>query len=490
MFQTLRTSTRTHCASLSILICASLIASAQADEFTPEQAQADLERLYSGLKSAEADLFASTPKAVFDRHYEELKAGYQTPVSEAELFSDFQKFAALANHGHTRLEGLSPAWSDYMARDGKLFPLSLSVSHGDVIVAAAPADSGVLPGDRILSIDGKANPVWLKEITQFISAETPALAYALMGRGDFYYFWLAYGERAHYQVTVDRDGTEIAVDLPALTLDVLQENVELEPGFELPGREAKHVADGIGYLRPGPFFDYEAGASGDPYNAEALAAYQVFVDEAFVSFLESDTEHLILDLRDNPGGDSSFSDPVIAWFATEPFRFASEFRIRVSDETTASNQARLDLRDSAAGGVSQKFADLFAGAQNGELVLFDIPETAPRDGERFEGAIHVLVNRYSYSNAVTVAAMIQDYEFGTIYGEETRDMATTYGAMEHFSLPYSNFKVGYPKAHIIRPNGETRSHPVTPDVSIALPPLRGTEDVMLRDVVYKIQHAE
>ncbi|NQY41298.1 MAG: hypothetical protein HRT80_14495 [Henriciella sp.] len=490
MFQTLTTSTRAHCTSLSILICASLIAGAQAEEFTPDQAKADLERLYSGLKSAEADLFAATPKAVFDRHYEELKAGYKSPVSEADLFSDFQKFAALANHGHTRLEGLSPAWPDYMARDGKLFPLSLSVSHGEVIVASAPADSGIQPGDRILSIDSKANPVWLKEITQFISAETPALAYSLMGQGDFYYFWLAYGERAQYQVTVDRDGAELEVILAALPLDALEENITLEPGFELPGRESRQIADGIGYLRPGPFFDYEAGASGDPYNAEALAAYQAFVDAAFSSFLESDTDHVILDLRDNPGGDSSFSDPVIAWFATEPFQFASEFRIRVSDETTASNQARLDLRDSAAGGVSQKFANLFTSAENGDLVLFDIPETAPREGARFEGDIHVLINRYSYSNAVTVAAMIQDYDFGTIYGEETRDMATTYGAMEHFSLPYSNFKVGYPKAHIIRPNGETISHPVTPDVSITLPPLRGTEDVMLRDVVQKIQHAE
>ena len=487
MLQTLRPSVRAHCASLSVLICASLVASAQAQEFTPDKAKADLERLYSGLKSAEADLFASTPKAVFDRQYEELKAGYQAPVSEAELFSDFQKFAALANHGHTRLEGLSPAWPDYMAREGKLFPLSLSVSHGEVIVASAPDGSSIQPGDRILSIDGKANPVWLKEITQLISAETPALAYSLMGQGDFYYFWLVYGERAQYQVTVERDGFEVAVDLAALPFEALEENVILEPGFELPGREAKHIDDRIGYLRPGPFFDFEAGPSRDPYNAEALATYQAFVDEAFASFLESGTDHLILDLRDNPGGDSSFSDPVIAWFATEPFRFASEFRIRVSEETTASNQARLDVRDSAAGGVSQKFADLFASAENGDMVLFDIPETDPRDGERFEGDIHVLVNRYSYSNAVTVAAMIQDYEFGTIYGEETRDMATTYGAMEHFSLPYSNFKVGYPKAHIIRPNGETSSHPVTPDVSIILPPVRGTEDVMLRDVVQMIQ---
>ena len=490
MFQTLHSFARTRCASFSLLICASLVPSAQADEFTPAQARADLERLYTGLQSAEADLFASTPKAVFDRHYEELYAHYHASVSEGELFSDLQKFAALANHGHTRLEGLSPAWSDYVARDGKLFPLSLSVSQGEVLVASAPAESGVKPGDRILSIDGKANPIWMQEVTQFISAETPALAYSLMGQGDFYYFWLAYGERSQFEVTVERYGAPVTVTLAAATLEALGENIELESGFELSGREARQIDDEIGYLRPGPFFDFEAEAAEDVYNADALDAYQGFIDDTFASFLENGTKHLILDLRDNPGGDSSFSDPVVAWFATEPFRFASDFKIRVSDETTASNQARLDLRDSAAGGVSQTFAELFASADNGDMVSFEIPETAPREGERFQGHVHVLVNRSSYSNAVTVAAMIQDYGFGTIYGEETRDMATTYGAMEHFSLPHSNFKVGYPKAHIIRPNGETRSHPVTPDVVITVPPVRGAEDVMLRETVRRIQQGD
>ncbi|GAB5453993.1 MAG: hypothetical protein Hens2KO_02220 [Henriciella sp.] len=62
--------------------------------------------------------------------------------------------------------------------------------------------------------------------------------------------------------------------------------------------------------------------------------------------------------------------------------------------------------------------------------------------------------------------------------------------MEHFTLPYSNFKVGYPKAHIIRPNGETRAHPVSPDVSIAIPLLRGEEDVMLSELVRELQHQD
>jgi hypothetical protein len=52
---------------------------------------------------------------------------------------------------------------------------------------------------------------------------------------------------------------------------------------------------------------------------------------------------------------------------------------------------------------------------------------------------------------VSVAALVQDCKFGTIVGEETSDMATTYGTMEQFNLPKTGIMVGYPKAHIIRP---------------------------------------
>ena len=109
---------------------------------------------------------------------------------------------------------------------------------------------------------------------------------------------------------------------------------------------------------------------------------------------------------------------------------------------------------------------------------------------RFEGGVHVLVNRHSYSNAVTTAALIQDYGFGTIYGETTRDMATTFGAMEHFTLPHSGLVVGFPKARIIRPNGEVVPHPLTPDVMLPAPAIRGERDVRLDLLVERIETAD
>jgi C-terminal processing protease CtpA/Prc len=242
------------------------------------------------------------------------------------------------------------------------------------------------------------------------------------------------------------------------------------------------LTDTVAYLRPGAFSNTDPGA--DPLDA---AAFLDFVDSAFQNFLENEALQLIVDLRDNPGGHNAFSDPVIAWFAERRFRFSSDFRVRVSPESTAANQARVESLPESSDSVSHSYAELYASTEDGRIVSFPIPEVEPRSSSRFAGDVYVLVNRYSFSNAVSAAALIQDYGFGVIMGEQTVDMATTYGAMERFTLPNTEIVVAYPKALIIRPNGKESIHPVTPDVVLPAPRIRGASDVMLEAAVRHIE---
>lgn len=461
------------------LLALSTPACAQDNQFTAQEAREDLDRLYHGLHSAAADLYAETPETVFEARYREMRARYDEPVTAHTLFSDFQRFAALARQSHNRLEGLSPAWPAFFSRGGPIFPLRFQVVHGEVIVSAAPPGSAVQPGDRLIALNGEPNPIWLQRLTQHVSADTPALAYSIISQGEFYYVWLEYGARDSFTVEIERDGAAQSVTLDAIPAEALWDLEEIETGFSLAGREAGMLSTTTAYLRPGPFFDVDAETPDQAYAPAAVQRFTDFIDAAFERYTDAGATDLVLDLRDNPGGDISFSDPVIAWFADQPFRFTSDFRVRVSDETAASMQARIDANPDGDHDVSRDLIDLFANSKPGDLVSYDLPYAQPRHGRQFTGNVHVLVNRNSFSNAVTTAALIQDYGFGTIYGEPTRDMATTFGAMEHFTLPNSGFRVGYAKAHIIRPNGEEATHPVTPDVILPAAAVRGAGDVML-----------
>ena len=124
----------------------------------------------------------------------------------------------------------------------------------------------------------------------------------------------------------------------------------------------------------------------------------------------------------------------------------------------------------------------------GDTFPFEIPLTPPREGARFEGPVYAIVDRYSYSNAVNVAAVLQDYGFAKIIGEETADLPTTYGAMETFDLPHTGLTVGYPKAFIVRPSRALDDRGVVPDIAFETPPF-AREDVVLQRTLEMVRQS-
>jgi hypothetical protein len=308
--------------------------------------------------------------------------------------------------------------------------------------------NAIAPGDEIIALDGVGMQRWLERAERHVSAETPYMAHSLMEYDFAIYVWIELGDVASFAVTVRKPGGEsVSLKLPACTLAQMKASAAAQSAalsLDEPMREVKILSGGVGYLRPGPFYNAEAKTGAEAWD---VSGFRLFIDNAFHDFRAHGVDRLIVDLRGNPGGDNLFSDVMIAWFADKPFRFFSQFKVRVSPQSTKANADRI-ANDAAAGPVSRQYAAMYAKARPGDAVDFELSLAEPRGEERFAGKVFVLIDRQSYSNAVSVAALVQDYKFGTILGEETSDMATTYGAMEQFTLPLTGVVVGYPKALI------------------------------------------
>lgn len=451
--------------------------------YTADQIRADFEFMYQGLQAANVDLYSSTPRGAFESHYRKYRSGFNRPMTRFEAEMAFQKFVALAHQAHTRVESDYSGYFAYRGAGGAGFPLDIAVVDDQLIITKNRSGiSRMLPGDRIRAVNGVQTTELLPRLTAHLSAETPEFAYVLLELYMPLVMWLELGDARAYSVSVDHaDGTKGVYEISTAADEEPDSGQEDEP-FSLEGHDARMLTESVAYLRPGPFNNTDQGA-----NPLDTTTFVKFIDETFAEFIDSGADQLILDLRDNSGGSNSFSDPMVAWFADRPFRFSSDFRVRVSPQSTAANQARLDASQENPGSMSQLYAKLYASTENGQTVLFPIPEVEPRPAPRFEGDVYVLVNRYSFSNAVTTAALIQDYGFGVIMGEQTADMATTYGAMERFNLPNTGIVVAYPKALIVRPNGNESAHPVSPDLPLPSPRVRGADDEMLQAALEHIQ---
>lgn len=449
--------------------------------FTGAELRADFASLYRGLKSASYDPYAFTPKSVLDRAYRKALAGLTKPMTLLEAQIRFEEFASLLHMGHARVDFPYAAWTQYRKSGGKAFPIPLRIVNGKVFVANNLTGLDTIArGDEIMSLNGETMQRWLMRAERHVSAETPYMAHSLMEYDFAICVWIELGEVPGFDLVLRKsDGKTARVHVPARTQVEMRTSAAAEsvPSLDEPMRQAKILTGNVGYLRPGPFYNAEAKTGAEEWD---VSGFRNFIDDAFRKFNAAGVDRLIIDLRGNPGGDNLFSDVMIAWFADKPFRFFSQFKVRVSPQSTKANADRIANDAAAAGPVSRQYADMYAGAHDGDIVDFDLPLAQPRQGERFSGKVYLLIDRQSYSNTVSVAALVQDYKFGTVLGEETSDMATTYGAMEQFKLPVTGITVGYPKARIVRPNGDLRSRGVTPDIIIRVPVVETQADEVLQ----------
>jgi C-terminal processing protease CtpA/Prc len=450
----------------------------------PQAVREDFAALYAGLQASHYDLYARRSRESYEALFTQMHAAIDAPMPAMEVWRHFQRFVAYGNVAHARIDPPTHAWEAFRKAGGKAFPLFVRVVHGKAYVSDDYSSvSEIAIGDEVVAVQGQPVLKWLAPMRALVSADNDYLAYTQLETQLPMLVWLAGQASSSFDVVLRKpDGHCVELTLPARDRPGFESaTADRAKVFELDPntRQARTMGGGVAYLRPGPFYDNRPEAT-DPWDA---TAFQEFLDQSFRLFIRQGARRLLIDLRDNPGGDNSFSDRLIAWFADRPFRFSESFDIKISAAATAANRKRVDAQSGGAGSTALKLAAAYAGKRPGEHIQFPIPLVPPRAGERFTDEVYVLVNRHSYSNAVLVAAIVQDFGFGKILGEETADLASTYGALEKFTLPNTGLEVSFPKARILRPNGNPAARGVVPDIAIATPLVGEQQDVVLQQAL-------
>ena len=432
--------------------------------YTPEQVRHDLRFLYDTLQASHYDLFARVSRETYEREYRRAHDAIDRPMDELGAYRILQPFVALAGMGHCNI-GLpfQAAYVPYVMEGGTVIPFDLTFAGDEAFIWRNYSDQPELvPGTRILAINGEPVATVLENIGRFVSGDSPYLKRTNIELGAFpRLYWLAHGEVRKFVLTIQpTDRVPASLEVAAVPAMRFEQQAAANRPLVDSSREMRFLGE-VAYLRPGAFLNHQSAGDLAAHDTFEKGEFMQFLDAAFRDIRAQQPRSLIIDLRGNPGGDNSFSDPLIAWFADRPFRFCSRFDVKTSQVT----------KDFWAGVTDTKLAGLrqaIVAHENGERFAADIPLVEPRRAdERYRGRVYVLVDRFSYSNAVVVAAMVQDYRFGVIVGEATADVPSTYAAAHSFNLPHTQLTVLYPKALMVRPSGETSTEGVRPDHEVA-----------------------
>ena len=418
----------------------------------------DLAYLHDSLAEAHYDAFAYvTREELAAVHARVRESVTEETFSLLEATNTLQRLITAIDNGHTEISFPGGAYREYAYAGGTVFPLEVALEDGKALVRKNfSTDEGVAIGAELVSIDGEPLDDVLARLSPHISAERP---YFRNAKIELYslprLYWQVYGQRDEFSVEIRTDDTMRKYVLPAVSLI---DGYEMKRTEVVDARMTLTFIDSVAYLDPGPF-------GGDEN------AYRAFIDDAFGQILERGAATLIIDLRNNPGGNDSFSDYLVSYIADEPFRWYSTFSLKTSRLLKAHTRAN--------GDPASAYSKAILAREDGEVFDYEFdPYTPQPEKNRFIGRVYVLINRQSHSQAAVTAAQIQDYGFGTLVGEETGEYPSLYASQFQYRLPNTGIEVKVSKGRIVRVSGSEKQEGVIPEIAIRDRLLDDTDEIL------------
>lgn len=406
----------------------------------------DLHYLKSSLEEAHYNLYAYTSRETFQENFDQVCASLlKDSFNLLETTSLFQSVISKANNGHTEISFPGNSYIQYAYSGGTLFPLELAFENDKALVRKNwSADPSIPPATEIISINGLPMTEILDRIFPLISAERRYFKLAKIELISFpRLYWQAFGKQDEFQIEVYRNHQIQKISLRAISVI---DGYEMKRNEIFSDQRILKFLDQAAYLKPGNF-------SGD------LEQFKHFIDSSFAAIKLNQSPNLIIDLRNNAGGDDAFSDYLVSYIADQPFQWCSAFSLKTSAILKAHVRSKYD--------TTQAYWRSVLTHADGSIYPYSFPPFQPQSAEvRYSCEVYVLINRQSHSQAAVTAAEIQDYQWATIVGEETGDYPSLYASQYSYNLPHTGIEVKISKGYIVRVSGDQSPNGVRPDIPI------------------------
>lgn len=417
---------------------ASAADTASAPMFTAAQMRADLAELNRALHEMPADLSHSVAERDLAQAVQQIdsRLAKSAPLTRDQAWGEFATLNPVLADGHLFI-GFVDWRGDtraHLASGGLLFPLPVQVSAGcelRVQGALRGAQGQPLDDARIVAIDGLPAHEVCEQMMARVHGDTRPFRADLLSRRFWFFHWKVFGAPGKYAITFDSGMQEFAGSgrLP----DLLAAEADFERQFHLTMLPNDGTPSRTAVLTLGTF--------AWPDKNQLLA----FTRQSFETLRRGHVGVLVLDLRDNGGGDDDqWIEGVMPYIAHRPFRTASTYRKRVVTADPAKHEV--------AGAVV-----------DGEIETWYPPQ--PDNPARFSGKVYVAVGPGTYSSAIVMATVIQDFGFGQVVGPADSVRASQSGGTRRTTLTNTGLIVVTPRFVLTRPSGARSPALFRPDIA-------------------------
>lgn len=400
---------------------------AQEPTFAPEALQEDLDSLVSYLIQTHPNPFGVYPKASFDEQFRIIRQSITQPLTASQFFRLAAPLVANLKDGHT---GLGAPIDFLTKQDISLFPytVNFSLKAPYIRVKLDLSTSESLPaGTEIISINGITSEEIVGQIVASNSGENPAFRLdrasdLLLGFQLALYFDM---KGPVYKLEYRHEGKSTTINIDGRKL------------AELKQAEEKQLSESAESSQPDYFYSLlpeKNTAILTMRNMDGREEFRIFLEEAFSSIAQNNIQNVILDFRNNGGGDSGLGDELFQYISKEPYTQFSKTSIKYSRLQKALFKRMCEMESSQCSTY-----DYISNKSNGQVETFASDKLIPirEDIKPFTGKVYLLTSVGTFSSAASFAQCFSHYKMGTIVGEETGGWIISYGDLIRTLLPNS-----------------------------------------------------
>ncbi len=437
--------------ALSLLLGAAGVVRAQpsATRYTTDQVRADLRFIEQAIAATHPDPGFSTDPAKLQAAYRDIAAQLRAPLTRDQvwrLLATLNPVFADAHLAITMPDGAGQCRTLFDG-GGALFPYEVVVDAGGAVTIRAELGGGAseLAGMAVNAINGMPAQRVAAELLARCHGDTPAFRASLLAMRWSFLYWKMFGAPTVFELTT-ADGRTLRVAAAAHLPAYLAAQAQFDRQFAL-----RLLPDQAALLTLGTF--------AWPDKQQFLA----FMAQSFTRIREHGVRTLLIDVRDNGGGNDDFwIDGLLRYIADKPYRWASGYKKKVIAGRTSPGEPLGAVID----GTIDKWV-----------------QPALSEALRFKGASYLLVGSNTYSSAILLANVMQDFGFGKLVGAAGVARVRQSGGTQNFVLPNTGLALGVPRLIFNRPSAALLPDLLQPDIVLPDSPL---DRQQLVDAVLKL----
>lgn len=405
---------------------------------TKAQLTEDYSILYKTLTHYHPNPFQYTSSSQFQSHFEEQMANMPDSLSERQFGIKAKKLIALLKCGHT-VGAFSKAWSETLANKPLLIPLEFNRIENRLFVKNIDTTlySNLHIGNEILSI----NQMPIKQILQSIDSlqQHDGLTQAFVETITPLYFKIYFLHRYGYSEQFELDFLSNSGELKHQTLKPQVGKLPPLPKMPLPTNFkvlnsnnwsvfAVDTSSQLAYLQIKSFSDRKT--------------YKKYYQQVFEILATMPELHLIIDLRNNPGGFFSNGNKLLQYLSNEPFEFNME---KPKNQNLDVKQAKLGFWSGLT-----KTAFSLKPSKHKKANYRTYTFSYKPNKNAYTKPLSLITNGITFSQAALVAAQLKA-QGALVFGSETGGTESGTNAMVQYQLrlPHSGFTTKIAHYHVV-----------------------------------------